>query len=404
MLSSFKIIFSYILYRPFYYALQVLTFATGVGLIVGLLLTQSQLGKQFTNNLAGIQLVVGAKGSPMQIILSSVFQLDIPTGNISLQEVNQLTSKPMTRALIKQSIPLAFGDNYQTARIVGTTPDYVNLYHGQLASGVMFQNNLEVVVGADVAAKTKLKLGDVFAGSHGIVPTGINDEVHIATPYQVVGILRKNDTVLDRLILTPMSSVWTVHEHDAAKEHRAIMPREITALLITYQSPLGAATMPRMVNDYKTLQAANPAFEIARLINFMGFGTNAIMSLGYFLMVLAGIGMMSSLIQALRERQYDWALLRSLGMGRVKLVSLILGEALLIAALGAVGGLLLGHMFYGVVSYFLSASRYVNLDNLAFLPQELWVMGFALLIGLVAAIFPAYRLYRADVIHLLIKK
>ncbi|MDI9314365.1 MAG: ABC transporter permease [Hydrotalea sp.] len=404
MLNSFKIILSYIFYRPFYYGLQLLTFATGVGLIVGLLLTQSQLEKQFTSNLAGVNLVVGAKGSPLQIIMSSIFQLDIPTGNIDLKEVNQLTTNPQSSALIKMAIPLAFGDNYQAVRIVGTTPDYINLYNGKLASGVMYQNPLEVVIGADVARKLKLKIGDSFTGSHGIVPTGANDDAHTVSPYKVVGILTPSNTVLDRLILTPVESVWLVHERDAISEHRVMMPRAITSLLVIYKSPMGAALLPRMVNDYKTLQAANPAFEISRLINFMGVGTGALVGLGYFLILLAGIGMVSAMIQALRERQYDWALLRSFGMARGKLISLVFGESLLVALMGAVFGVLLGHLFYGVIGYFLAADRYVNLDNLAFLPQELWVVGFAFLIGGISAIIPAYRLLRGDIIQLLIKK
>ena len=404
MLNSFKLIRAYIVYRPFYYALQVLTFATGVGLIVGLLLTESQLAKQFTNNLAGVNLVVGAKGSPMQIIMSSIFQLDIPTGNINLKDVAQLTSDPKSRALIKTSIPLAFGDNYQAARIIGTTPDYIALYHGKLSSGVVYSNPSEVVVGADVAQKLKLKIGDQFAGSHGIVPTGANDDIHKDTPYKVVGILARTHNVLDRLILTSVDTVWAVHEHDAIADNRPAMPRAITALLIIYQSPMGAALLPRMVNDYKTLQAANPAFEVSRLINFMGIGTGAVVALGYFLMVVAGIGMVSSMIQALRERQYDWALLRSFGMGRGKLIALVFGESLLVAMIGAMVGVVLGHVFYGVIGDMLVADRYVNLSNLVFLPQELWVVGFAVFIGIVSAIIPAYRLYRGDIIQLLVKK
>ena len=208
----------------------------------------------------------------MQLILSSVFHLDIPTGNIPLEEAVRIENHP----LVRSAIPVDLGDNYNGFRIVGTNTDYIKHYGAELSTGSLFTEPMQAVIGSDVAERYQHKLGDKIVGAHGLINS---DDVHTDFPYTIVGILKPTHTVLDRLVLTPVESVWHVHEHPDEddpeevaykKEHPG---KELTALLISYKSPIAAATMPREVNKSSSMQSASPAFEVARLVNFMGMGS-----------------------------------------------------------------------------------------------------------------------------------
>ena len=206
-MNSLNLSFAYLRHKALSTVLTIATFAAGVAMIVVLLLVNAQLQNEFTSNLKGIDLVVGAKGSPMQLILSSVFHLDIPTGNIPQEEAEKLSKHPM----VKEAIPLALGDNYRGFRIVGTTPAYPAHYQASLQPGGRYwTKEMEAVLGAEVAAKSGLKPGDSFAGSHGLTSGG---ELHSEFPYTVVGILEPTGSILDRLVLTGRESVWYIHEH-----------------------------------------------------------------------------------------------------------------------------------------------------------------------------------------------
>lgn len=190
--------------------------ALGVGLTSILLLINHQFEDRLYKNIEPVHLVVGAKGSPLQMILSSVYHIDVPTGNIPLSESYLVTKNPY----IEKAIPLALGDSYKTFRIVGTTQDYIDLYKVKVAQGKTFEKDLEAVVGARVAKKLGLKIGDNFFGAHGLVADeGMH--AHKEHAYKVVGILENSGSILDALILTNVASVWKVHEdhdHDEDEE------------------------------------------------------------------------------------------------------------------------------------------------------------------------------------------
>lgn len=383
-------------------SLSLITFASGIALIVALLLINAQLNNEFTKNLKGIDLVVGSKGSPMQLILSSIFHLDIPTGNIPLEEAEKLEQNPM----VKSAIPVALGDNYNGFRIVGTNTDYIRHYEGKFTQGHAYTQQMEAVLGSDVVAKYHNKIGDKIIGAHGLVNS---DDLHTDFPYTITGILAPTGTVLDRLVLTPVESVWHVHEHPDAddpeevaykKEHPG---KEITALLISYKSPLAAATMPREVNKSSSMQSASPAFEVARLTSFMGVGTDTLQSFGWYLIVLAGFGIFATLYTAMNERRYDLALLRSFGAHPSKLFGLVITESLTLAILGAVVGIVFGHIFVEIAAAWLAESKHIHVTGKLFLPEEIWLLAASVVIGVVAAILPAIRVYRIDIFKTLVR-
>ena len=206
MLTIIKIALAKLLHKPYNSVLSVLLFAIGVALISLIIKTETFLNSQYKTNMAGIDLVVGAKGSPLQLILSSVLHIDAPTGNIPLVEVKKIQQNP----LVKQSIPIALGDNYKGFRIVGTHTDYLQLYACEFHAGHIFSKPLDAVIGANVAEKAELKIGDTFTGVHGFMDEGHS---HDEFRYTVTGVLKKSGNVTDNLILTPVESVWMVHSH-----------------------------------------------------------------------------------------------------------------------------------------------------------------------------------------------
>ena len=401
-MNSLSLSLAYLRHKLLGTFLNLITFASGIALIVALLLINAQLNNEFTKNLQGIDLVVGSKGSPMQLILSSVFHLDIPTGNIPLEEAERLEHHP----LVKSAIPVALGDNYNGFRIVGTDASYIAHYNGQFAQGKIFSQPMEAVLGSEVAEKYYHKLDDKIVGAHGLVNS---DDLHSDFPYTVVGILQPTNTVLDRLVLTPVESVWHVHEHPDLddpeevaykKEHPG---KELTALLITYKSPLAVATMPREVNKSTSMQAASPAFEVARLTSFMGVGTETLKTFGWFLIALAGFGIFVALYNAMNERRYDLALMRSFGASPGKLFGLVIMESLILAIGGALAGIALGHVFVQLASAWLAQTKHIHITGALFLPEEGCLLAASLIIGIVAALLPAIRIYRIDIFKTLVQ-
>jgi putative ABC transport system permease protein len=383
---------AYLRARPLAAALNVLLLALGVATVTVLLLASRQIESRMLRDAEGIDLVVGAKGSPMQLVLSAVFHIDAPAGNIPLAEARALAA----HRAVKKAIPLALGDSFRGYRIVGTTHDYAAHYGARLAAGGLWEKPMQAVLGAEVARATGIGVGAKLVGAHGIGGDGPG-EAHEETPYEVVGVLAPTGTVLDRLVLTAVESVWEVHGTGGEPEQY----QEITALLIRYASPLAAATMPREVNANPVLQAASPAYESARLFRMIGVGVEVLRAFGIVLMLAAGLSVFIALTQALEERRYDLAVMRMLGAARAKLFVLLVLEGVLLAAAGAALGLALGHAATGAIGSLMAAQHQDPLTGLLWLNEEWWVVGAALGVGLGAALVPGLRAMRTEVAHAL---
>lgn len=384
--------------RPLSAGLNVLLLSLGLGSLSFVLLASHQIDQAFERDLAGIDVVVGAKGSPMQLILSGVFHIDAPTGNIPLAAVKELEKHPQ----VAQLIPISLGDSFRGFRIVGTTPDYIAHYKAGFAQGGLWTAPMQAVLGAQVAAQSGLKVGDRFAGSHGL---GGGGESHGQSPYVVSGVLAAGGSVLDRLVLTATESVWQVHEGDTAldADDRKVLEeeREVTLALIQYRTPLAAVTFPRFVNSTTEMQAAAPALEITRLLNMIGVGTDVMRALAGVLLLTAGLSVFIALWSAVRERRADLALLRMLGAPPRKVAALLLCEALWLALLATLIGVLAGQELMAALAWFLQLDKSVLLGGLSW-PVELWsVPALAVGVALLSALLPAYEAYRADVFELL---
>src|SRR5688572_1925625 len=199
------LVWHYLKARPLNTAINILLLSLGIAVITILLLFNNQLEKKISDNSRGIDLVVGAKGSPLQLILCNIFHIDFPTGNIKLQEADKISKN----RLIKTAIPMALGDSYESYRIVGTTSQFVAFYKAELEQGQWWKADLEVTIGANVASVSKLGLNDRFASAHGLTQNG---HAHNEHQYIVKGVMKRTGSVLDNLILTNVESIWQMHE------------------------------------------------------------------------------------------------------------------------------------------------------------------------------------------------
>jgi len=439
---------------------NVVLMALGTASIVLLLLASTQLQESMSKDARGIDLVLGASGSPVQLILSTVYHADVPPGNIKMADAEAWSRD----SRVKLAVPVSLGDSYKGFRIVGTTPEFLQMYHTQVQVGRAWDEPMQAVLGASVLASDALSLGSTFAGAHGLVDGGHD---HDTEQYSVVGVLAPTGTVVDRLILTSLESVWVLHDdevhekhesehgrihndtdaharnksqdevhdheeeyaqehaddHDVAHDHDdtqhpdqhagdghvstesgAAKDRghhnealEITAMLINYSTPLAATTLPRQINAEGVLQAAAPAIEISRLLQLVGVGVDALGIFAWVLVATAALSIFAALYGSLRARRGELAMLRCLGATRSELLFYLIVEGLLMSALGITLGMVVGHAVMGVVADWLGTTRGINMTGWIWVSEETGLVIGLLSVGVLSAIVPAIQAYRTDV-------
>jgi putative ABC transport system permease protein len=377
---------AYLLARPLTTLLTVLLVAIGIATMVVVTLVTAQAERQMSRDAQGIDLVVGAKGSRLQLVLAGVYHLDVPPGNVPLGTLASLRADRR----VARAIPLSLGDSFRGFRIVGTEPAYAALHDARIARGRMFGAPFEAVLGARVAAESGLGAGARFVGSHGLAAGGPEHDAH---PFEVVGVLAPTGGVIDRLVLTPLESVWLAHEGepaDAAERKVLEAEREITMVLLTYASPIAAATMPRAIDASDRLQAASPAVEAARLFRLVGVGVDGVRAFGLLLLAMAALSVFVALFQALSDRRRELALMRLLGASPARLFALLMGEGVLLVALGVLLGLVLGHAAVGAAGAWLAPRGEMAASGLEFDTMEAVYVAGALALGGVAALVPAW--------------
>ncbi len=422
---------AYLRDRPLTTALNVLLLAISVAMLVLLLQFGNQARDRFERDMRGIDLVVGSKGSPLQLILSSVFHVDQPTGNIPLSSLQLLRRDPA----VKRTVPLALGDSFDGYRIVGTDSSFADLYKTKVASGRSFAAPMEAVLGAKAASETGADLGQEFIGNHGFSEDENGNQSHDHAPFKTVGILEATGTVVDRLILTSYESVWDVHgiahadeveggnqdhgdnahgqrhrTHSTATLHPppdmrspAILQAngtelepELTALLVTYRNVSGAIRVPSMVNRQTEMQSAVPATETARLLALLGASIDGIRIFAWLLALTGGLAIFVALLNMARSREGDLALLRVMGASRSQVFLTIILEGLITAIMGAVVGWITAHSLISIARSNFPTLADLGLTPWQAAPAEAGLIAAVLAIGAFAALIPALRIYRID--------
>ena len=412
-------------FKPLNTSLSIILLASSVAIITVLILLEKQFEEQFSSNADDIDLVLGAQGSPLQLILSSVYQVDAPTGNINYDSAKVWMRNPF----VKSAIPLAFGDNYLGYKIVGTTPEYISKFGGKIDKGIIFKENFEVVVGYTIAKKLNIKVGDSFFGSHGDRAEG---EKHEEFAYKVVGSAAKTGKLIDNLIVCNIVSIWAMHnshDHENQEEHNdeanhvhnetcnhhdnldnntttktikkvdiAEEGQEITAVLIKFKNKMAFFTWPRLIAQNTKMQAVSPAIEINRLFSLFGIGLQALQYLAYGIMVISGISIFIALYNTLKERKYEFALLRIHGASRKQLLLLVIIESLILCVIGFIFGTIIGRIALVCISRTSEDEFKMAFNPLEFVWQKEGVLFIVtILVGIIAAAIPAIKAYRMNI-------
>lgn len=400
--------------KPLNTVLSIILLTSSVAIITLLLVLQEQFEKKFYKNIEGIDLVMGAQGSPLQLILSSVYQLDTPTGNISYKEAKVWMNHPY----VEKAIPLAFGDNYRGYKIVGTTPDYIQKFEAPLVQGEVFTEDFDVVIGATLAENLNLKIGDEFFGTHG----ESQDEAHTHEEYayRVVGILGKTGKVIDNLVLCTVESVWLIHDehhHDEESEEHIhdencnhdhdhhdhdyeLNPdeQEITAVLLKIKNKMAFISWPRLIPQNSKMQVASVAIEINRLFALFGVGIELIKYLGIGIMCIAGISIFIALYNKLKDRKYEFAIMRINGATKSQLFGLVVFEGLILSIIGFVLGSVTARVGLYLISKMTTSEYKIDFNPLVFLWNKEGILLLAtILVALLASIIPAIKAYKLNI-------
>ena len=416
-MNIFKLSIKNIVSKPLNSILSLTLLIFGIGIISLMLQLNSLIKTQMDNNLKGIDMVVGAKGSPLQLILSAVYHIDSPTGNISVKDAKKIKNNRM----VGSSIDLLYGDNYKGYRIVGTEQKFLDLYKAKIKEGRKWENPFEVVVGSKIYSKLNINIDDELVSSHGLRETG---EEHADQLFKVVGLLEPSNSVIDQLIVTSPQSIWDLHddhdhgseeheeehehdeehdhEHDEEHDHEYDEEhehddKEITAMLIKFKSPMNIIQFPRQINEDTNLQAAVPSYEISRLFKLFGFGIETLTYLAYLIIIVSAFSLFINLFNSMRERKYEMALIRTLGSSRRQLSMMIIFESLILTTVGFFIGLLVSRLGVMFVSSLMEESLNYNLKSFGILNEEFWLLGLSIFIGLISSIIPALQVYNLNI-------
>ena len=366
--------------------LSMLLMILGMTIITVSILVNQITKDTFRKNNPNLDVVVGAKGSPLQLVLSSIHHIDIPTGNISYQDAKKILKHPA----IKSGVAISLGDNFQNFRIVGTNKKILKFYNANLRIGSIWEKPMQSIIGYNVANSTQLKVNKFFIGSHGLIDTG---DIHAEQPYKVVGILKKTGTILDNLILTSLESVWRLH----SAENKNNSKLEVTALLLKYKNKSSVFSFPRLINRNTNMQAANPNFEISKLFKLTGNAHKTINYLSILIISLSFIGILFTLLNNINDRKYDLAVLRTLGFTKNKIFSLILIEGMTISFLGSLIGLVIGSIIYASVEYLSMIGRNMISIDYNFFEDLLLIWIVVIITSFLTCLIPCIKVYKQNV-------
>jgi putative ABC transport system permease protein len=373
--------------------LLAVSLATATALVVPLLSRQVERGAQDAAQV--FDLLITAKGSPSQAVLSSLFYLDVPIGNLPYSEYLRLKSDPRTL----RAVPLGFGDNYRGLPIVGTDTHFFEqrLKPGEepyfrVQEGQMFARPFEVLLGRQAALQTGLKIGDTFRSAHGLEDhraQGVEADEHEAT-YRVVGLLAATGGPIDRAVITPIESLWQIHGQLSPGS------RGVTAVLYTAARLNDLYSVAAQTNARPLAQAVFPGQVFAQLRGVVLQGQAAYAGLSLLMLMLAGLTVWLSVHASGLERARSVALLRALGAGRGTVFGVVLTETALVVLLGLGLGVLLslglGQLAGGILGERLGFSLPAPTLEPALLLRVLWLFP----LGLLAALPPAIGAARAE--------
>lgn len=460
-MSFFRIVLGFIRQRLFAAVLTASSVAVGVALVAAILALRLESERAFSQKDTGFEVIVGAKGSPLQLVLNTMYHLGSPNGNVPLAVYEQLRTDKRVTAML----PMVFGDNVGGYKVIGTTPEFFTEFRYrknvgvQVAQGKPFEKNYQVVIGTEVAQRLALRVGDSVTIRHGLAETTEGAHDHGKMP--VVGILAPTQTAIDKGVYSTMYTVWDIHYHEyeeaqeeaeeaAAKargeavpehkhehhdhdgkhehhdhdkdhdhkhdhdgkhehhdhdeehehEHNHKIPAEwttVTAMAVKLKSPIFYESFIRSVNEGTAAQAAMPIREIMALFQIVGNVNGVLLGISYLVILIGIFSILVSLYITLNERRREIAILRSLGARRQTIFLLILSESVMIAFAGAIVGIGLSQFGLFLAQDRLKASIGGNLTFAPFYTFDVWLLAGVVGLSALVALLPAIKAYRTDV-------
>jgi putative ABC transport system permease protein len=380
--------------------------ALSCGLMMAVYAVKEQSKKAFVMNDVGFDAVVGAKGSPMQLVLNSLYHLEESPGNIPWSLYVELKSN---RRAVKRVVPLAVGDNYYGYRLVGTIKD---LFQGDgfklsLDEGRVFdEDREEAIIGSVVAERTGLKVGDDFSPFHGL--NFIPGTEH-SNKFKIVGVLKNTNTPNDRVIWIPIDSHFRMQGHvlrgtgkdfDASgvkeipDEHK-----EVSSLLVQTRSPMNGRRLSGTINRGSSATMAWPvAGVMLKLFDKLGWVHKVLELVSWLIIVVAATTVLVSVYNTLNDRKREFAILRSLGAPKSELFKIILMQSLLLSLLGVMGSFVFYFMILSAAGRIIRDKIGIMLDSFAYSPI-LWIGPLVMIgIALLTSLIPAVKAYRIDVV------
>jgi putative ABC transport system permease protein len=378
--------------------LCVLSIAISVFVLLGVEFIRQEARESFGRTLAGTDLIVGARGGQLNLLLYSVFRIGEPTNNIRWDSYRAIAADPA----VAWTVPLSLGDSHRGFRVLGTTPAYVEHYrYGAdralaVDAGAFEFAGRGAVVGANVAAKLGYTTGAKIVLAHGT--GGVSFQQHGDHPFTVTGILARTGTPVDDTVHVSLDAIDEIHEgFNARSARRGESQRTITAFLVGLKSRMLAFRLQRQINEYaaEPLQAILPGVALAQLWRMLGSVENVLRVISGLVLLSAFLGMSTMFLASLRERRGEIAVLRTIGASPLFLFLMLELEALLLAVLGFAGGVLLVGGSTVVAQNWLRED--FGLLITAYVPDATTALLLALILGLagLCALAPAVGAYRS---------
>ena len=398
-----------LLNRRFTALLTLLSIALSVALLLGVERVRGETRASFSSTISGTDLIVGARGGPVQLLLYSVFRIGNATNNISWQSYQDIAAHPK----VAWTVPISLGDSHRGFRVLGTTEAYFDHYRYardrvlQLAAGERFEDLFDVVLGAEVADALGYRLGDEIVIAHGA--GDVRFARHDDKPFRVAGILKRTGTPVDRTLHVSLEAIEAVHLGwqggapmpgltPSAAQARAmdLTPEAITAVLVGLKSKIAAFAVQRYVNDYREepLLAVLPGVALGELWSLIGLAEGALLIVSGFVVLVGLIGMLTALLIGLNERRREMAILRSVGARPAQVLALIIGEAIFLTLLGMLFGIALLYALLALGQPLMASRLGLFIGIGALSPHEWLLLAAVLAAGLLVGLIPGWRAYR----------
>lgn len=400
----FKLAYKSLLNRRASVLLTLLTIAISVMLLLSIERVRVDAKSSFSNTISGTDLIVGARTGDIQLLLSSVFRIGHTNNGVSWQSYQYITKQRG----IKWSIPISLGDSHKGQAVLGTTLDYFKHYRFAkkqplaFEQGQAFSSINEVVIGSEVASKLAYKIGDEIVISHGMGNTSFHH--HDDNPFKVVGILKPTGTPVDKTLHVPLAAIELIHggghhDHDDHHDHssHALIghPKQITAFLMGFDSPLYTLQIRRNINQYKQepLLAIMPTVTLKELWEMLAIIEKILLLFSFVVVIISLLGMLTTLLANLNQRRRELAILRSVGARPWQLFSLISMESLLTTFLGCLVGCILFYALMGTTAGYLQSQAGVSINISMLSNYELTLIGVIMAAGFIIGLIPATRAY-----------